>query len=161
MFLLEITPPPNADHLWETIVTILFTLSLISERIGNFIKLQFSSLSITTFEVETEKKRESRILLISLACGIVTAVLAGADFFTLLKEGSLINLSDVGKNGSSIVKPIIGLILSGIFISLGSKFWHDVLDIVLQFSNLKKYKVKEKMQAAKAMDTAAKTGSEN
>jgi hypothetical protein len=57
-----------------------------------------------------------------------------ADFFYMIKNGDL--ASDLSLSDTRV--SIWGCFLTGIFISLGSKFWHDMLDIVLYTSNLKR-----------------------
>ena len=134
------------ENLWVTIITIMFTLSLISERLSNLIKLNWPRLREKRHNNSLEKKRERDILLLALFCGLATALLAGADFFYLIENGKLYGIKMAGSptsngtNNLDIGRSVVGCILTGLFISLGSKFWHDVLDIVLQFSNLQKYR---------------------
>ena len=138
------------NNLWVTIVVILFTLSLIAERIGNLIKLFFSSTRDRAWTEESEKRRELKVLIIALSSGMIVSAVAGADLFILIDKAKLVNypLKDW--------RSIPGIVLSGFFISLGSKFWHDMLDIVLQFSELKKYRVlnekNSSFQALRAQD---------
>jgi hypothetical protein len=147
----------NADNIWVTIVTILFTLSLISERIANLIKLNTDHLGEKRFNLRGEKRRERNIMLVAVGCGILTSTVAGADFFTLIDKGKLVSTLDIFRSGDGLTvsKVALGFILSGFFVSMGSKFWHDVLDIVLQFSNLKKFKVDTIMTEAKMQIDAA------
>jgi hypothetical protein len=134
----------SSEDLWVTIVTILFALSLISERIANLIKLNPRisrwNLRDKRLERSDEKAREGQILTLALICGWIVAIISGADLFTLIKEGRLLDRSEYLKED---YRPILGMFLSGFFISLGSKFWHDMLDIVLQFSQLKKYRAEK------------------
>ena len=129
------------ENIWITIVTIFLTLSLISERISNLIKLHIPSLRKSSKDEEEEKKRERNVMWLAVSSGWLVAIIAGANFFELLELGELSSVhivSDCSLWG--FTKHISGFLLSGLFISLGSKFWHDVLDIVLQFSKLKKVK---------------------
>ncbi|MEN0054499.1 MAG: hypothetical protein AAGC65_12570 [Mucilaginibacter sp.] len=128
----------NANDLWVTIVTILFALSMIAERIGNMIKLAIPATRSKQLDDESEKKREMLVMIISILCGLLVSFIAGADLFALISKGVLNAADDFHP------KAIAGKIFTGFFISLGSKFWHDMLDIVLQFGNLKKFKVKDK-----------------
>ncbi|WP_456462095.1 hypothetical protein [Reichenbachiella sp.] len=133
------------ENLWVTIVTILFALSLISERIANLIKLHFSGLNLKKDNTKDEKNREKRISWLSLFTGLFVSLIAGADLFTLVTEGELYNhVNFVDEELLDQLKIIFGILFSALFVSLGSKFWHDVLDIVLQFSELKKYTAKSK-----------------
>src|SRR5690349_7220797 len=112
----------DTEGLAVTIVTILFTLSLISERVSNLIKLCFESLSVRRYQPSLEKQRERNILLLALVSGLLVAFIAGADLFVLVNECRLLRSAEFsGQN-------VPGIILTGFFVSLGSKFWHDVLD---------------------------------
>ena len=119
------------NNIWITIVTILFALSLISERISNLIKLYIPALKSKS---ENEKNRERNIMILAICSGWLVAFISGADFFKLIESGELVPLKDLNNTN------ILGVVLTGLFISMGSKFWHDILDIVLQFSKLKKFK---------------------
>jgi hypothetical protein len=86
------------------------------------------------YRSRNEKNRERNILLLAILSGCLVAIISGADFFYLIENGKLIPFEDFED------VTVLGILLTGLFISMGSKFWHDVLDIVLQFSKLKKYK---------------------
>lgn len=140
----------GADNIWVAIVTILFALSLISERIANLIKLKLPTsrwnLRDRRPERGDEKVREGQILTLALIAGWIVAFISGADLFLLIDKGELLNYDNYKFTPDPrkwTWKPFIGMFLSGFFISMGSKFWHDVLDIVLQFSALKKYKAEK------------------
>ena len=128
--------PPIAANPWITITLILLALSLITERIANLIKLHIPAVRLKSFDPSLEKKRERRVIWISIVCGLIVASGAYADLFFLIEEGALATLT----SHPVTIQSILGVFLCGLLVSLGSKFWHDVLDIVLQFSNLKKYK---------------------
>ncbi len=137
----------DANDIWVTIVTILFVLSLISERITNLIKLYIPSLVIEAKTDIEKNKRDRKIMLVALGSGMFVSVFSGAHLFTLIDTGQLSYLtSSKTQNDLSLFNTVLGLFLSGVFISMGSKFWHDVLDIVLEFSNLKKYRAKKEEQ---------------
>jgi hypothetical protein len=143
------------------IVTVLFILSMIFERINEFLKHYLSCKKVvgvgwyivgdttTKFPAgsKEEKRREYRILKMNLFIGYLTSFLAHASFFDLLR-----NLDNPGKvigwprDFSLIFKDInfgtpfqfvIGCLFTGAFISMGSKFWHDLLDLLLYTKNLK------------------------
>ena len=139
---MDATTAELSDGIWTTIVTILLALSLISERVSNFIKLHSKKLRERTGTMEEEKVRERNIQRLALFSGLLVSAIAGADLFNLLKgkEGGLLGFSWANFGDPTI---ILGMILTGFFISLGSKFWHDMLDIVLQFSELKKFQAKK------------------
>lgn len=121
---------------------LLFSLSLIAERIINLIKLHSPRLRDRSFDQFKEKKREKAIMGIAILTGLFVAILTYADLFYLISNGRLGTL----QNNPLTLKSTIGTFLSALIISFGSKFWHDVLDIVLQFSNLRKFKANEKSQ---------------
>ena len=138
------------------LIGVLFILSMICERISNFLKLKlsdtknklkvfgFRNMKVREADEEMEKEREFRILKINILCGILTALLLKADLVGIVN-----NLSNPGKaigwvgfkdkaSLEYIIQLIVGCSLTGLFISLGSKFWHDLLDTLLYFKNIKK-----------------------
>ncbi|WP_143774428.1 hypothetical protein [Niastella vici] len=143
--------PLSGTNLAYTIATILFALSLISERIANLYKLYWRNLRNKRTAIGEEKLRERKVMWTALVCGWIVAVIGGADLFTLLSSGKLIDIFNAGLPGK--FRSYIGFFLSGIFISLGSKFWHDMLDIVLQFSNLKKFQADQQQQETQITQT--------
>lgn len=139
----------SIQDIWYTIVTILLALSLISERITNMFKLYSGKLRTKRVFAPDEKLRERGVMWRALLSGWFVAVVAGADLFLLVSKGQLVNIfTDFPDAFGQRVSMLFGIFLSGIFISLGSKFWHDVLDIVLEVSNLKKYRA----QSARSPD---------
>jgi len=120
-----------------SIVLTLFILSLITERISEFIKNQFKSLYM---KVENNpvlaKKRERIILILSGSVGIIIALICNADFFTLIAEkGVIVPISSIHE---LTFKSVIGCIITGLFLGQGSKFFHDLLDALLYYKNAKK-----------------------
>jgi len=116
---------------------VLLILSLITEKIANFIKLQKESWANKKDSELEEKIREKQIQTITLIVGIVVALVAKANLFLLFNKDFNLFWSNIPE-GESIVSNIIGSIVSGIFLSLGSKFFHDLLDMLLQVKNLKR-----------------------
>lgn len=141
----------DTSSILYTIVTILFALSLISERVANLYKLYWPNLRIKQDDTDAEKLRERKVMWTALVSGWIVAAIAGADLFSLINGDGLFRYD----SDTEIVQRIPGIFLSGIFISMGSKFWHDLLDIVLQFSNLKKYQVEQAVNNSE--NTAAST----
>lgn len=126
----------TTDKLLIAIVMQLFILSTISERITNFIKLNLQSVtqSLGNFKIreyvpEKEKTRERGVLNWAIVVGVLVAFGTKADLFYLIDQGGL----KPDWHGISW----FGCFLTGFFISLGSKFWHDLLDLLLQVKNLK------------------------
>jgi len=128
-------------NLLYAIITILFILSMISERISNLFKLKTNDLKLKRISAGGEKDRERGIMWLAIKSGCIVALFSGADFFTLVERGKLVTYADLFEQDHLwflLPKTLIGVFLSGVFISLGSKFWHDMLDIVMQVANLKK-----------------------
>jgi hypothetical protein len=122
---------------------VLLILSLITERIVNFIKFQYNSLASKHNTYFAEKIREKQIQTMSILVGIAIALIAKANLFDFFKDDfNLFWIPDDFK-GWKLLSNIVGSIISGMFLSLGSKFFHDLLDVLLQVKNLKR-KLNEK-----------------
>lgn len=115
----------------------LFMLSLITEKISNFIKLHIKSLSLKIPDNEAwEKKREKKIQLLSGVIGILVALTCNANFFEIIKSSGAI--SAMGLWTELKIGGFIGCIVTGLFLSQGSKFFHDLLDTLLFYKNTKR-----------------------
>lgn len=149
-------------------VMLLFFLSMICERVSDFLKNFLSEsnngigyaigrklglgdlLTKGPLNGLREQKRTYRILKINIWCGFVVAWALNASIFRIIG-----NISDpsnaIGwKNviwlwdewDWSITLDwlifLVGCFATGCFISLGSKFWHDLLDILLQIKNYRR-----------------------
>ncbi len=142
------------------IIIVLFVLSLVSERFITWFKLYFFKKGNVLFWIffnwdkdystksdnpVLEKERERRILLLNIILSIMIAILANANLFKILQDSSPFDALGWKSNEwegvkyieLSILKSFSGCILGGLFISLGSKFWHDVLDMLFYAKNLK------------------------
>lgn len=137
------------------IVILLFILSMISERFINWIKLYFFKknnnlfgfhyslkfdYSTKTENEQLEKIRERKIIEINIVCSIIISILIGANFFEIIKcpipyEG-LAPIFDLGIEGLNL-NFFIGTIITGLFMSMGSKFWHDTLDMLFAVKRLR------------------------
>lgn len=116
-----------------SVVLTLFMLSLITEKITNFIKLHVPSLFSKFEDESSKKKREQKIQLVSAFVGILVALLCNADFFLLVRQGgTIVPLTELSLKGT------IGCIITGLFLSQGSAFFHDLLDTLLYYKNMKK-----------------------
>lgn len=154
----------NVSDKLIAVTTMLFILSMISERIVTFIKLwcikgRTFLFIVVPAEVDTcaksedpekEAQRSRSILAINLTIGFLIALIAKASLFDMFsffdtnqqvwnnlfswqKEQFEFSLDFAGR----LVSIIFGCALTGSFISLGSKFWHDLLDLLLEAKNLK------------------------
>jgi hypothetical protein len=143
------------------IVIVFFLLSMISERFVTWVKLYFGQKGkyLIGFSLITEddtkrkknpieeKARERRILGLNVILSIAISFLAKADFFNILSNSTPyeslgwqnINLlkHNIGDDFDKYFIAIIGCCLTGLFISLGSKFWHDTLDLLFFTKNIK------------------------
>jgi hypothetical protein len=117
---------------------VLLILSLITEKIANFIKLQNDTMAHRTNISEDEKVREKKIQQLSIIVGVVVALAAKANLFDFFSKDFKLYWHKGDFEFFKLVSNIIGCIISGLFLSLGSKFFHDLLDILLQIKNLKR-----------------------
>jgi hypothetical protein len=144
------------------ITIILFVLSLISERIANFFKLylpedqwflrlippgKFRTKQDDEYE---EKCRIRRVFIIALMSGFAVALFLKADIIAIFNAPNdpqdtlgwdRIKFPD-GAEGiwklPTVLSSIFGCLLTGFFLSFGSKFWHDLLDLLLESKNLRR-----------------------
>lgn len=151
------------------LVTILFLLSMICERIADFLKHYLCSSNffgigdtITKFPKNNikEQARAYRILKINLWCGIFTAAILKADLIAILNDinnaGKTIGWANLSKNDYQDFKwllILVGIALTGCFISFGSKFWHDLLDLLLEVKNTKRAVTQSISQESRDLQT--------
>lgn len=168
----------NMVPILQTIVITLFVLSMISERLTNFLKLNLQvwfpdprrdpeyyqkvppwrkrigrclllkNLMRVEQDDDMEKARAGGVINLAVICGVLVAIMANADFFYIIVHGHTRSEYWVGTfpwegwGWLEFLKKVagrcIGWMLTGLFISLGSKFWHDLLDLLLYSSNLKR-----------------------
>lgn len=119
-----------------SIVLILLVLSLITEKVTDFIKLNINSMQKPAFpSSEFERKREKKIHLLSISVGVFVAIITNADFFKIIETAKI----EPWKGFEHIsLLSVIGFIITGLFLSQGSKFFHDLLDTLLYVKNIKK-----------------------
>ncbi len=132
---------------------------MVCERIAEFLKYYISDSKVGKryFVGNTakrypkgsqgEQKRIYRILKINLVCGFITALACHASLFDLLSNldnpGGQLGWTGHTKQFCQReyfwdnVGFVIGCFMTGAFISLGSKFWHDLLDIVMAVRDAK------------------------
>jgi hypothetical protein len=149
------------------LTTILFLLSMICERIADFLKHYLSESHLFKIQKEffrigdtltkfpsdgiKEKERAYRILKINIWSGILLAAILKADLIKIFNDienpGNTLGWNNLEiykiegvnwyQNPNYWFLPF-GIILTGGFISFGSKFWHDLLDILYQIKNAKR-----------------------
>lgn len=154
------------------LITVLFILSMITEKITNFIrhytphlrdfwnpivyfwhnainkigilrKVKFLHLRPyfkATDPKTFEKEQEFQIHFLSLLVGILCALFFNADIFILLKKS--INEIEFFYNrkyfwdGENILwETVFGYLGTGLLLTFGSKFFHDLLDVLLFTKN--------------------------
>jgi len=156
-----------------SIAIMLFLLSMISERFITWMKIYFGKRgrSLPGFSEKNEdlrskpktkeeaKVRELKTLGLNIVLSILIAIIAHASLFDILKAKtpydalgwSKENMSGI-KNFWDVLLMILGGILTGLFISLGSKFWHDLLDLLLYTKSLKEKMCREETYEVKTVD---------
>lgn len=153
------------------IAAALYILSLMNERIVNWLKLslhcpdskllkwiaKFFTFSKTPGNLRNkeafanlEKKREKKITNINIVTGSIICLALKADIITMYNnlvtgkndysdvfswKGYSFDLSGIGI--WNFLEIFFGCLVTGFFISFGSKFWHDTLDLLLYTKNLK------------------------
>ncbi|HWP38185.1 MAG TPA: hypothetical protein VNL18_11600 [Gemmatimonadales bacterium] len=119
------------------LLVLLSTLSIAAERLANVVKLEHPVLrrrnarGSRSAEKERERRIGSRVLLLS----VLLAVVVKADLFAILTHlhAPWDTLGWTGHRPASpaeLAMSIAGTIVTGLALGFGSKFWHDVLDIV-------------------------------
>jgi len=118
--------------------------------------LSFGNTKVKSNDQELEKDREFRILKINIATGIFIALSFRTDLFTIISNIDnptahigWVNIGTDFKAFNAVItcdpvavilfglELLVGCIITGVFISFGSKFWHDILDLVLQAKNFR------------------------
>jgi hypothetical protein len=142
------------------ILTILTVLSVAVERVTDFIKLRHDASGRTDAE---EPERRQRIVGVSLLTGILIALLVKADLMQIVaragdpwatlgwvhwSEAQQAWVHDVAfKSWAGGVAVVLGCVLTGLSLGFGSRFWHDILEIVLDTSEAIKARVPRKARA--------------
>ncbi|RFS16847.1 hypothetical protein [Emticicia sp. C21] len=153
----------NLQSLYENdrdfwIIKVIIWRSSKRRKFRKFLRRNLKNFRNHEADDGKEKLRERGVINLTIFCGIVTAAFAGADLFHLLKNADneqAIVLLDwtgflnklhwnwrapweiLGPIGNAISKHSFGIIFSGLFLSLGSKFWHDLLDMLFEAKRLR------------------------
>jgi hypothetical protein len=127
------------DAILET-VSILLILSLITEKIVEFLKLNFESLILRGKDELSQKIRERRIYGLSMSVGICVALACRADLFELMKEHTLTGwtLANMPTDPLTWTKVFLGSFGTGVFLSQGSSFFHDLLNTLMYIKDTRK-----------------------
>ncbi|WP_343748001.1 hypothetical protein [Fluviicola sp.] len=157
----SITETPKTDLLDSiiTIAIILFIVSMIVEKMtqfvrsygpGSWIAQLFSKLGIKGIwknigkgqkpeSIELKNKIEREVAMLSFVIGLIIASSLGIDILSMFQANDPREV--IFWKGSQYPHKIIlilSLILTAFFLSFGSKFFHDLLDMLLQIKNLKR-----------------------
>ncbi len=154
---------PDMEPVVQLTLT-LFLLSTINERIVNLVKLRYSgcrklwgragrfgNLRQKLGDGALELNRSRRLLEVNVFFGIALALALRADLIDMLRHLSdgearlgwawYFGNENEGRTWWDWLSIPAGCALTGFFLSMGSKFWHDVLDIVLAIKNLKEQRI--------------------
>jgi len=120
------------------LLVLLSALSIAAERLANMLKLGDTELREKQASPQQEKARERRIALRALAASVALAVLMKADCFAILAHleapwdtlGWVRPAAEGQWTVSQLLQALNGTVVTGISLAFGSKFWHDVLDLV-------------------------------
>lgn len=128
------------------LLVVFSALSVAAERATNVFKLNRKQLSTKGKTAEAEKERERGITQASVAISIGLALVMKADFFALLghinapwetlgwarMEGGMLVQADALHSVGAAAWAVAGSVITGFALGFGSKFWHDMLDIVFK-----------------------------
>ena len=127
----------NAFQPLINLLVVITVLSVAAERIANALKLGSPTLEKPRRRLSRrkQKERERRIAKRALAASVLLAFVVKADFFALV-SGADAPWETLGWSRSALrslpdlVSTVAGTTVTGLALSFGSKFWHDVLDLV-------------------------------
>lgn len=136
------------------IVSILFLLSFVVENITFFLRKYFFPKTARNSQrfknfwygrfAGTENlgvdEPAGQVIGASVLVGIIVSFLFNVDLFAMFKTADpTAVIAFIGEKGKGIGwLNLPGIIISGFFLSLGSKLFHDLLDLILQIKNTKK-----------------------
>ncbi len=156
MILVSVETNGGEDFL-DTLIAvfiILLILSLINEKfvelIRKYIKvsprlnrrnwLKTINLPHTT-DTELNERKKREISLLAIITGIAVAALSKASLFDMISHPDpriVLFWSNGTQYTGQMVWFILGIVLTGFFLSFGSKFFHDLLDILYQTKEYKR-----------------------
>lgn len=131
----------------SAVCILLLILSQISERLANLMKLWLSGKQLNPFANteptrvrnlrnrtigDNEKEREEGILFVNVLCGVLVASVTLNIILAAECPPGIKWLFDIRG-----VQRILLIALGGFFLSFGSKFWHDLLDLLFQYKRAK------------------------
>lgn len=144
------------------LLVLFSVLSIAAERIANVVKLKYPNLRVSETDkialtpqadldtkakaLDAEKAREQAITWRAILISIGVALLVKADFFEIITHldapwetmgwvqatGAEWRQSFALNSVGQFAYAVTGSAITGIALGFGSKFWHDMLDIVFQ-----------------------------
>lgn len=128
------------------VLLVLSVLSVAAERVTNLVKLRRDK----DWCELPDRDRELRITFTNVLAGVTLAAVMKADLFGMLSQPSApwSTLGWTQWNGQTWVRhaaassaggvtyALLGSAITGIALGFGSKFWHDVLGIVVELKKL-------------------------
>lgn len=128
------------------LLVLLTIFSVIAERVTNILKLGKEELRTRGTSEDAERRREQSIQARSVVVGIVIALIAKADIFTMLSNldepwrtlgwvrvsGAQWFRSPATASVGTLLYTLGGCALTGFALGFGSKFWHDILGSVFE-----------------------------
>ncbi|MDH5589088.1 MAG: hypothetical protein OEZ65_05995 [Gemmatimonadota bacterium] len=132
------------------LIVVLAVLSLAAERATNLLKLGQPDLRVRTTDDAKEKLREQAITWQSVFIGVGLALLMKADMFEILASLNApwdtlgwVRVTDSGwvrvpatANLGTALYAAGGSVVTGLALGFGSKFWHELLDGILELRGL-------------------------
>ncbi len=146
---------------FEPVINLLIILTILSfaaEKVTQLIKMKWINPEANRLiakgddKKETETERVFMVSKMSTYIGIAMALVVKADFFEMIA-----NLEDpwstfgwvrvqtgewmrsyASQSFGTALYAALGCLVTGVALSFGSKFWHDVLKIVFELKNRKK-----------------------
>jgi hypothetical protein len=145
------------------VLLVLSVLSVAAERVTNLVKLRRDK---DWCGLEA-RDRELRITFTNVLAGVTLAAVMKADLFGMLSQPSApwSTLGWTQWNGQTWVRhaaassvggvtyALLGSAITGIALGFGSKFWHDVLGIVVELKKLTEGRSKAAHDASEAKVT--------
>lgn len=132
----------------------LTTLSVAAERLTNVLKLRNPQLRSEKPTKAGEKEREELITTRAVLVGIAVALALKADLLAVMRRldapwetigwmqwhESMWVWAPETHDLLTLVYALLGSVVTGTALGFGSKFWHEVLDGVLELRNMAKLK---------------------
>ena len=135
------------------LLIVLTVLSVAAERVTNLLKLRNKDLRVEHKHDEGEEKdREHRIAIRSIIVGVAVAIIAKANLFEILNSLDApwqtlgwMELADSKWSAAAVLGSttttlyaVLGSVVTGVALGFGSKFWHEMLDGVLELKGVAK-----------------------